>query len=60
MKESSSVVILGLAIDIQLTFKSHINVLCHRASSKLHALRKKRKCLTAELNYLNTQLNYLT
>ena len=36
IRESSSVVLLGLTIDIRLTFKDHINILCRRASFKLH------------------------
>ena len=43
IRESSSAVLLGLTIDNQLTFKDHINILCHRASIKLHELRRRRK-----------------
>ena len=32
IKESSSLVLLGLAVDNRLTFKDHINLLCRRAS----------------------------
>ena len=39
IRESSSVVLLGLTIDNQLAFKDHINVLLRRASFRLHALR---------------------
>ena len=48
IRESSSVVLLGPTIDIRLTFKDHINILCRRASFKLHALRRKRKYLTID------------
>ena len=43
-----SVVLPGLTIDNRLTFKDHINILCRRASFKLHALRKARKYLTTD------------
>ena len=43
IRESSSVVLLGLRIDNRLTFQDHINILCCRARSKLHALRRIRK-----------------
>ena len=46
IRESSSVVLLGLTIDNRVTFKDHINILCRRANSKLHALRRIRKYLT--------------
>ena len=64
IRESSSVVLLGLTIDNRLTFKDHINILCCRASFKLHALRRIRKYLTtdkAKLLYnafINSQFNY--
>ena len=32
IRESSSVVLLGLTIDNRLTFKDHINILCRRAN----------------------------
>ena len=47
IRESSSVVLLGLTIDNRLTFKDHINILLRRASFKLHVLRRIRKYLTA-------------
>ena len=64
IRESSSVVLLGLTIDNRLTFKDHINILLRRASFKLHALRRIRKYLTAvkaRLLYnafINCQFNY--
>ena len=64
IRESSSVVLLGLTIDNRLTFKDHINILLHRASFKLYALRRIRKYLTAvkaKLLYnafINSQFNY--
>ena len=64
IRKSSSVVLLGLKFDIRLTCKDHINILCHRASFKLHALRRKRKYLTTDKAkllcnaFLNSQFNY--
>ena len=64
IRESSSVVLLGLTIDNRLTFKDHINILLRRASFKLHSLRRIRKYLTAvkaRLLYnasINSQFNY--
>ena len=64
IRESSSVVLLGLTIDIRLTFKDHINMIYRRASFKLHALRRKRKYLTADKvkllcnAFLNSRFNY--
>ena len=40
IRESSSVVLLGLTIDNRLNFKDHINILCRRATFQLHALKK--------------------
>ena len=64
IKESQSVVLLGLTIDNQLTFKDHIDTLCRNASYKLHALRRIRKYLTIEKAkllynaFVNSQFNY--
>ena len=64
IKESQSVVLLGLTIDNQLTFKDHIETLCRNASYKLHALRRIRKYLTTEKAkllynaFINSQFNY--
>ena len=64
IKESQNVELLGLTIDNQLTFKDHINMLCRRANSKLHALRRIRKYLTLEKSkllynaFINNQFNY--
>ena len=64
IRESSTVVLLGLTFDIRLTFKDHIHILRRRVSFKLHALRRKRKYLTtnkAKLlfnTFLNSQFNY--
>ena len=63
IRESSSVVLLGLTIDDRLTFKDHINVLRRRVNLKLLALRRIRKYLTtvkAKLLYnafINSQFN---
>ena len=37
IRESQNVELLGLTFDNRLTFKDHINMLCRRASYKLHA-----------------------
>ena len=64
IRESSSVVLLGLTIDNQLAFKDHMNILCCRASFKLHALRRIRKYLTTDKakllynSFVNSQYNY--
>ena len=64
IRESQNVELLGLAIDNRLTFKEHINMLCHRASYKIHALRRIRKHLTLEKlkllynAFINNQFNY--
>ena len=61
--ESQNVELLGLTIDNRLTFKDH-NMLCRRASYKLHALRRIRKCLTLEKSkllynaFISNQFNY--
>ena len=65
IRESSSVILLGLTIDNRLTFKDHINILLRRASFKIHALRRIRKYLTAVKAklllynaFINSQFNY--
>ena len=64
VKESQKVLLLGLTIDNQLTFKDHVDMLCSTANYKLHALRRIRKYLTpvkARLLYnafINSQFNY--
>ena len=64
IRESQKVISLGLAIDICLTFKDHVETLCRNASYKLHALRRIRKYLTpnkAKVLYnafINSQFNY--
>ena len=64
VKESQKVLLLGLTIDNQLTFKDHVDMLCSTANYKLHVLRRIRKYLTpvkARLLYnafINSQFNY--
>ena len=64
IRESPSVVLLCLTIDNRLTYKDHINILCRRASFKLHELRRVRKYLTTDKakllynTFLNSQFNY--
>ena len=47
-ESSTEVTLLGVKIDKQLKFKSHIEELCRKAAYKLHALRRIRKYLTVE------------
>ena len=62
IRESQNVKLLGLTIDNR-TFKDHINMLCRRASYKLHALRRIRKYLNLEKSkildntFINNQFN---
>ena len=64
IRESQNVELLGLTIDNRRTFKDHINMLCRRASYKLHALRRIRKYLTFEKSkllynaFISDQFNY--
>ena len=64
IRETQIVELLGLTIDNRLTFKDHINMLCRRASYKLHALRRIRKYLTLQKSkllyntFINNQFNY--
>ena len=64
IRESQNVELLGLKIDNRLTFIDHINMLCRRASYKLHALGRIRKYLTLEKSkllynaFINNQFNY--
>ena len=54
IKNSNTVTLLGIIIDKNLTFKTHISELCRRASYKLHSLPRIRKYLTVErLKLLN-------
>ena len=48
LKTKKEVNLLGIKIDKELTFKSHIGGLCRGASKKLDALRRIWKVLTAE------------
>ena len=45
---SRKVRLLGLTIDNFLTFKDHTDVLCRKASYKLHVLRRIRKYVTPD------------
>ena len=45
---SSEVSLLGIAIDNQLQFKTHIENLCNQVSFKLHALHRIRKYLKVQ------------
>ena len=48
VEESQKVVLLGLTINNQLTFKNPVDMLCSTANYELHAFRKIRKYLTLE------------
>ena len=50
-ESSTEVTLLGVKIDKVLKFKSHIEGLCRKAASKLHALRRIRKYLTFDKAY---------
>ena len=64
VEESQKVVLLGLTIDNQLTFKDHVDMLGSTTNYKLHALRRIRKYLTLEKvkllynAFINNQFNY--
>ena len=65
IRESQNAELLDLTIDDnRLTFKDHINMLCRRASYKLHALRRIKKYLILGKSNLlynaftNNQFNY--
>ena len=64
IRESQEVILLGLTIDNCLTFKGHIDTLCHNASYKLHALRRIIKYLTPDKakplynTFINSQFSY--
>ena len=45
---SDDVTLLGVMIDMNLSFKKHIDNLVRKAQYKLHALRRIRKFLTIE------------
>ena len=60
----AEVTLLGVKIEKQLKFKSHIAELCRKVVYKLHALRRIRKYLTAEKAkllanaFINSQFTY--
>ena len=64
IESSTKVTLLGVKIDKQLKFKSHIEELCRKAAYKLHALRRIRKHLTVEKAkllanaFINSQFTY--
>ena len=63
-EDDSEVTLLGVKIDKQLKFKSHIEELCRKAAYKLHALCRIRKYLTVEKakllanGFINSQFTY--
>ena len=64
INESQKVRLLGLTIDICLTFKDYIDVLFRKASDKLHPLQRIKKCLTSDKvkvlhnAFINSQFSY--
>ena len=48
IESSTEVTLLGVKIDEQFKFKSHIEELYRKAACKLHVLRRIRKYLTFE------------
>ena len=65
IESSTEVTLVGVKIDKQLKFKSHIEELCRKAAYKLHALRRIRTYLTVEKAKLlanafnNSQFTYV-
>ena len=65
IESSTEVTLLGVKIDKQLKFKTHIEELCRKAAYKLHALRRIRKYLTVEKAkllanaFINSQFTYV-
>ena len=64
IESSTEVMLLGVKIDKQLNFKSHIEELCRKAAYKLDALRSVRKYLIVEKAkllanaFINSQFTY--
>ena len=64
IESSTEVTLLGVKIDKQLKFKSHIEELYRKAAYKLHALRRIKKYLTVEKTkllanaFINSQFTY--
>ena len=64
VEASDDILLLGITIDKQVTFKQHIENLCRKAQYKLHALRRIRKFLTIEKAkilgnaFIDSQFNY--
>ena len=48
VESSTEVTLLGVKIDKQIQFESHIEELCRKTAYKLHALGRIRKYLTVE------------
>ena len=65
IETSTEVTLLGVKIDKQLKFKTHIEELCRKAAYKLHALRRIRKYLTVKKAkllanaFINSQFIYV-
>ena len=64
IESSTEVTLLGVKIDTQLKFKSHIEELCRKVVYRLHALRRIRRYLTVEKAkllanaFINSQFTY--
>ena len=48
VEASGDLMLLGITINIKLTFSKHIDNVCHNFQHKLHALRQIRKFRTTE------------
>ena len=65
IETSTEVTLLGVKIDKELNFKSHIEELCRKAAYKLHALRSIIKYLTIKKAkvlanaFINSQFTYV-
>ena len=64
IERTSEVVLLGITIDDQLTFKTHIEYICRMAKYKLRALQRIRNYLSTEkarllaTAFINSQFYY--
>ena len=65
IERMSEVVLLGITIDDQLTFKTHIEYICRMAKYKLRALQRIRNYLSTEkarllaTTFINSQSYYV-
>ena len=63
---SSEVKLLGITIDYDLKFSTHINELCRKTSYKFHALQRIRRYISVDKSkllanaFIDSQFNYAT